>query len=74
MVDATLPTSAARTSGLPVDPRSAPVPSPILPGEHFAAALVFFVVGALGLREVATDLAAGVAWSPSFTCSRSGGS
>ena len=40
------------------------MPAPALPGEHFAAALVFFVVGTLGLAYVASDLASGVFFLP----------
>lgn len=39
--------------------RSAAPPPPILPGAHFAAALVFFVAGSLGLVVIAPELAAG---------------
>lgn len=39
-------------------------PHPILPGEHFGAALVFFVCGTLGLALVAPDLAAGAFYLP----------
>lgn len=39
-------------------------PPPRLPGEHFAAALIFFVCGTLGLAFVAPDLAAGAFYLP----------
>ncbi len=39
-------------------------PPAILPGEHFAAALVFFVAGALGLAIIAPDLANGLFYLP----------
>ncbi len=42
----------------------ADVPAPALPGEHFAAALVSFVLGALGLALVASDLARGLFFLP----------
>lgn len=40
------------------------VPNPVLPGEHFAAAILFFVCGALGLAFVAPDLASGAFYLP----------
>jgi hypothetical protein len=42
----------------------ASAPPLILPGEHFAAALVFFVLGALALIELAPQLAFGVFFAP----------
>lgn len=39
-------------------------PPLVLPGEHFAAALVFFVLGALGVAYIAPDLAAGAFYLP----------
>jgi hypothetical protein len=39
---------------------SASAPSLLLPGEHFAAALVFWVLGGMGLVWVAPDLARGL--------------
>lgn len=46
--------------------KAAPASAPplILPGEHFAAALVFFVLGALALIELAPQLAYGVFFAP----------
>lgn len=40
------------------------VPHPVLPGEHFAAALLFFITGALGLAWIAPDLAHGAFFLP----------
>lgn len=54
--------AAPRSIALPGAPpalRTADAPPPSLPGEHFAAALAFFVCGALGLAVVAPDLADG---------------
>lgn len=42
----------------------AAAPSPILPGEHFAAALAFLVTGTLGLIVVAPQLATGAFFQP----------
>jgi hypothetical protein len=39
-------------------------PPAILPGEHFAAALAFFIAGAVGLALVAPDLASGLFYLP----------
>jgi hypothetical protein len=39
-------------------------PPLVLPGEHFAAGMVFFLVGAAGLAWVAPDLAAGAYLTP----------
>jgi len=43
---------------------SAKAPPALLPGEHFAAALVFFLLGSLGLFAFARDLAAGYFLAP----------
>ncbi len=48
--------SSALPSATPVAPQLAP---PLLVGEHFAAALLYFVIGAITLVVVAPDLAAG---------------
>jgi hypothetical protein len=43
---------------------AASAPPLILPGEHFAAALAFFVLGAFALIELAPELAYGVFFAP----------
>lgn len=50
----------------PASAGSATASSPplILPGEHFAAALVFFVAGAVGIAYIAPDLAVGAFYLP----------
>lgn len=66
---------APRTAPRPLPPKglavpgvpgvgAASAPPPILPGEHFAAALGFFTCGALGLAAVAPDLAQGFFFMP----------
>ncbi|MCA9675816.1 MAG: hypothetical protein H6708_33650 [Kofleriaceae bacterium] len=57
-----LPLHAAGAAG--ASHGAAEVPAPILPGEHFAAALVCFVIGGVGLIAVAGDLAAGMFFLP----------
>lgn len=44
--------------------RTAGSPPLVLPGEHFAAALVYFVIGTLGLVAVAPELASGAFFHP----------
>jgi hypothetical protein len=39
-------------------------PSPLLPGEHFAAAILFLFLGSVGLVWIAPELAAGLYLSP----------
>jgi hypothetical protein len=65
MTLATLSTKAPlrAPAGMPgLDTAAAPPPS--LPGEHFAAALVFFTCGTLGLAVVAPELAGGHFFAP----------
>src|SRR5690606_257011 len=45
-------------------PASADSPPAILPAEHFAAALLFFALGSVGLVVVAPELAAGSFFLP----------
>lgn len=49
---------------LGADITAAQAPPLALPGEHFAAAMVFFVLGAVGLVAIAPELAAGVFFVP----------
>lgn len=53
-------TAAPLATGVTAGATSAEPPRLVLPGSHFAAALVFWVVGAAGLVAVAPDLAAGL--------------
>lgn len=65
MTTATAPRPIASSPGLgAVGGATASAPPPALPGEHFAAALGFFVCGALGLAVIAPELAAGAFYHP----------
>ena len=64
MRDAILPPHTA-TAGVGLTaPGAADVPSPWLPGLHFAAALAMFVCGTIGLAVEAPDLARGSFFAP----------
>lgn len=53
-----------RPASLPIAPTAAEPPPFALPGEHFAAALLWLALGAAGLISVAPDLARGNLFAP----------
>jgi len=64
MIASATSTTAGLAPSLPGGATAAEVPAPLLPGEHFAAALGFFVLGGLGLAYVARELAIGIFFVP----------
>ena len=67
MTTAIPPQPARRPAAAPAPPRAMPVVAPTsvrLPGEHFAAAILYLVTGAVGLVWIAPELAIGAYPSP----------
>lgn len=61
---AAIPARPPLPAALPAGGSTATSPPLALPGEHFAVALIYFVIGALGLVFIAPDLARGAFFLP----------